>query len=87
MSTQQNEIKSAEVFIIPSQPLYKLVVSGESAIAHACTADDIIDGVEDLSGKLPAVDLALAALHKFALLERNPTLMEFAAVLDEVINK
>ena len=86
MTGQQTAIRTAEIFAIPSTPLYKLVAGGEPDLYCARTADDLIDGTESLVGKLPAHDLVLAALHKYALLARNPGLADFVALLDEVIS-
>lgn len=85
MTGQQNVTRTAEIYAIPSTPLYKLVVGGEPAFSFARTADDVVECVEELNGRLPAADLLLAALHKYAVLARDSALADFVEVLDEAI--
>lgn len=78
-------MQQAEIFQLTPPPLYRLVL-GEPAFANARTADATLDAVEALDGKLPDADLILAAMHRYALLARDPALVDFIASLDEAIN-
>lgn len=78
-------MQQAENFQLVPPPLYRLV-QGEPAFANARNADATLDAVEMMEERLPDADLILAALHRYALLARDPALVDFIASLDEAIN-
>ncbi|WP_153133215.1 hypothetical protein [Dechloromonas hortensis] len=78
-------MQQAEDFEFTPPPLYRLVL-GEPAFANARTADATLGAVVAMDGRLPDADLVLAAMHRYALLARDPALVDFIASLDEAIN-
>lgn len=78
-------IQTAEIFELVSPPVYRLVLA-ESPFAHARTADSTLSAVEEMVDKLPAADLVLAAVQRYALLTDNCDLAAFVAGLDELVN-
>lgn len=78
-------IQTAEIFELVSPPIYRLVLA-EPAFAHARTVTSTLDAVEEMADKLPAADLVLAAVQRYALLTNNHNLADFVASLDELVN-
>ena len=79
-------MQTVEIYELVSPPLYCLVLA-EPAFSRARTADSTLDAAEAMKGKLPDLDLALAAVQQYATLTGDSMLVDFVAELNAAINR